>query len=103
VSTYPPSDNRLAHLIAQELNTRLESWRVALFLAEEVVKAPEVQAELRRMNAAHAASQPCGDRNCTQCWQALFTTENTIDQGDHPCTTDPEESRPGPHHEPGST
>lgn len=87
MSLTPPSDNRLAHLIAQQLNVHLD-WHLALLLAEEAVRSPTVQAEVQRIGQAHADAEPCGDRHCTTCWAAHFA-RSTIDLGDHPCTTTP--------------
>lgn len=70
MSTYPPPDDRLTHLIAQEINCNVESWKLALFIARGVTESPEVQAELRRIEQAHADGEPCGDRNCRSCWNA---------------------------------
>lgn len=67
---YPPADDRLTHLVAQEINPLVGSWRQAFWLAQAVVKSPHVQAEIRRIAAAHAAGEPCGDRNCEACWAA---------------------------------
>jgi hypothetical protein len=79
VSSHPPADDRLAYLIAGELNRQLSCWPVALHLAEEVVRAPAVQFELARIGMAHASGEPCGDRNCAVCWQAHFSPHLTID------------------------
>ncbi|MFI7315177.1 hypothetical protein [Streptomyces hygroscopicus] len=76
---YPPADDRLAHLIAQEINPHVESWAFAFWLAQGVARSPEVQAELVRIGRAHASGQPCGDRNCAACFtaQTTATTEET--------------------------
>lgn len=70
---YPPRDNRLTHLIAQEINLHVDTWKLAFFIAQGVVASPEIRAELERIAAAHAAGEPCGDRNCEHCWNARLT------------------------------
>lgn len=75
--TYPPADDRLTHLIAQEINCHVDTWKLAFFIAQTVVASPEVQAELRRIATAHASGKPCGDRNCEPCFTARFNTEET--------------------------
>ncbi|GAA4706232.1 hypothetical protein [Streptomyces youssoufiensis] len=70
--SYPPSDDRLTHLIAQEINPHLDTWKFAFWLAQGIVKCPDIQAELRRLGEAHAAGQHCGDRNCEHCWTATL-------------------------------
>ncbi|WP_199552653.1 hypothetical protein [Streptomyces sp. N35] len=65
--TYPPPDDRLRHLLAQHINSRVTSWNLAFAIAGDLVHAPEVRAELDRIATAHSAGQPCGDRTCTPC------------------------------------
>jgi len=76
MSAYPPADDRLRHLIAQELNLSVDTWKFAFWLATNIVNNPEVRKELQRVEAAHAAGDPCGDRNCRPCWDARLTTAN---------------------------
>lgn len=71
--SYPPADDRLTHLIAQEINPSVDSWQLAFWIAQNVTKSPAVQTELQRMSDAHAAGQHCGDRNCEACWTATLT------------------------------
>lgn len=68
--TYPPTNDRLTHLIAQELNTSVGTWKFAFWLAQNIVKDPSVQAELQRISQAHTAGQPCSDQNCAACFGA---------------------------------
>ncbi|MGK3107924.1 hypothetical protein [Streptomyces sp. WAC05858] len=79
MSSYPPADDRLRHLIAQEINPHVESWKLAFFIASHVVDSPAVQAEIHRIAEAHATRQPCGDRNCAACFAAQLVdpTEET--------------------------
>ncbi|MGW6946141.1 hypothetical protein ACWGHD_04360 [Streptomyces xanthophaeus] len=74
--TYPPTDDRLKHLIAQEINCSVDSWKLALWIADSVVKSPAVRAELARIEAAHQAGQPCGDRQCEPCFTAVVAAES---------------------------
>ena len=67
--TYPPPDDRLRHLIAQEINPSVETWKLAFWLADGIVKSPEIRAELKRIAAAHQAGEPCGDRHCPGCFE----------------------------------
>ncbi|MFB7359613.1 hypothetical protein [Streptomyces gardneri] len=68
--TYPPPDDRLRHLIAQQINPSVDSWKLAFFLADSIVTSPEILAELDRVATVHAAGQPCGDRQCRRCFEA---------------------------------
>jgi hypothetical protein len=68
--TYPPADDRLRHLLAQEINCHVDTWKLAFFIAGAIVDDLEIRAELDRIAAAHAANQPCGDRNCEPCFNA---------------------------------
>ena len=68
--TYPPADDRLRHLLAQRINCHVDTWKLAFFIAGAVVDDPEIRAELDRIGAAHAAGEPCGDRNCRACFTA---------------------------------
>lgn len=70
--TYPPADDRLRHLIAQELNPHVDSWKFAFWLAKGLMENPSIRAELKRIAEAHAANEPCGDRNCADCWRSRF-------------------------------
>jgi hypothetical protein len=72
--TYPPADDRLRQLLAQRINCHVGTWKLALFIAGAIVDDPEIRAELDRAAAAHAASQPCGDRNCRACFTAHLAT-----------------------------
>ncbi|MGY1439469.1 hypothetical protein [Streptomyces reniochalinae] len=71
MSTYPPSDDRLRHLIAQEINVSVDRWKLAWWIAGGIVKDSAIRAELHRISDAHAAGEPCGDRHCTHCWSAM--------------------------------
>jgi hypothetical protein len=72
--TYPPHDDRLRHLIAQEINPHVASWKLAFFIADGIVTSREVRGELKRIAEAHAAAEHCGDRNCEHCWTVSVTT-----------------------------
>lgn len=73
--TYPPADDRLRHLLAQEINLSVDTWKLAFWIADGIVKSPEIRTELERIATAHAAEQPCGDRNCQSCWNARLGDE----------------------------
>lgn len=73
MSAYPPPDDRLKHLLAQEINLSVDTFRLALWIADGIVKSPEIRAELERIAAAHTAGQPCGDRQCERCWKSALT------------------------------
>ncbi|MFJ8784994.1 hypothetical protein [Streptomyces sp. NPDC102476] len=77
---YPPAHDRLTHLIAQEINTSVDTWKLALWIARNVVKDPAVQAEIRRIGEAHAAGQPCGDQNCGHCFGAAAVSSAGVVQ-----------------------
>ncbi|MFD9564418.1 hypothetical protein [Streptomyces sp. NPDC059994] len=70
MTTYPPVDDRLRHLLAQEINTSVDSWKLAFWIAGNIIKSPEIRAEFRRIETAHAAGEPCGDRHCDACFVA---------------------------------
>jgi hypothetical protein len=70
MTAYPPPDDRLRHLIAQEINTSVDTWKLAFRIAGDVVNSREIRAELDRIAAAHTAGEPCGDRNCRACFDA---------------------------------
>lgn len=74
MSSYPPRDDRLRHLIAQEINPHVASWKLAFFIADGIVTSRAVRSELKRIAEDHAAGQPCGDRNCEHCWNAQLAT-----------------------------
>lgn len=64
MSAYPPADDRLRHLIAQEINPHVDSWKLAFFIADGIVKSPEVTAERIRIERAHDQGIPCEERPC---------------------------------------
>ncbi|KQX27504.1 hypothetical protein ASD97_24695 [Streptomyces sp. Root63] len=70
MSVYPPADDRLKHLLAQEINCSVDTFKLALWIADGIVKSPEILAELERIAAAHHGGQPCGDRHCARCFEA---------------------------------
>ncbi|MFJ2676355.1 hypothetical protein [Streptomyces sp. NPDC087525] len=72
--TYPPADDRLRQLLAQEINLSVDTWKLAAWIADGIVKSPEIRAELERIGTAHAAGEPCGDRHCQPCWDARLAT-----------------------------
>lgn len=47
--TYPPPDDRLRHLIAQEINLSVDTWKLAFWIADGIVKNPEIRVELERI------------------------------------------------------
>lgn len=71
--TYPPADDRLRHLLAQEINLSVDSWKLAFWIAGNIIKDSEIRAEFRRIEAAHADGEPCGDRHCDACFAAAVT------------------------------
>lgn len=73
MNAYPPADDRLKHLLAQEINLSVDTWKLAFWIADGIVKSPEIRAELERIASAHTAGQPCGDRHCQHCWTAAVT------------------------------
>ncbi|MFE7237237.1 hypothetical protein [Streptomyces sp. NPDC057580] len=77
MSAYPPADDRLKHLLAQEINLHVDTWKLAFWIADGIVKSPEIRRELERIAAAHAAGQSCGDRHCQHCWNARLTDQET--------------------------
>ncbi|MFC9287255.1 hypothetical protein [Streptomyces sp. NPDC057052] len=76
--SYPPADDRLRHLLAQRINCHVDTWKLAFFIAGALVDDPEIRAELDRMAAAHAAGEPCGDRNCRTCFAASTTAPAAV-------------------------
>lgn len=70
MSAYPPADDRLKHLLTQEINLSVDTWKLAFWIADGIVKSAEIRAELERIAAAHAQNEPCGDRHCQSCWNA---------------------------------
>ncbi|MFF5445440.1 hypothetical protein [Streptomyces sp. NPDC012888] len=68
--SYPPADDRLRQLLAQEINLSVDTWKLALWIADGIVKNPDIRAELDRIADAHHAGQPCGDRHCGHCFAA---------------------------------
>ncbi|MEV7654604.1 hypothetical protein AB0O39_10580 [Streptomyces anulatus] len=79
MSVYPPVDDRLKRLLAQEINCSVDTFKLALWIADGIVKSPEIRAELERIATAHHAGQPCGDRHCAHCWNATLTGSATED------------------------
>ncbi|MCX4232082.1 hypothetical protein [Streptomyces ortus] len=73
MNAYPPVDDRLRHLLAQEINTRVDTWKLAFLIADDIVKSPEIRRELARIVSAHTLGKPCGDRNCQHCFDARLT------------------------------
>jgi hypothetical protein len=71
--TYPPADDRLRHLLAQEINCSVDTWKLAWSIAGDIVKGPAIRAELDRIARAHNHGQPCGDRHCPHCFDAALT------------------------------
>lgn len=72
--SYPPADDRLRHLLAQRINCHVATWKLAFFIAGAVIDDPAIRAEMDRIAAAHAAGQPCGDRNCAACFNTQLAT-----------------------------
>jgi len=75
---YPPADDRLKHLLAQEINLHVDTWKLAFFIADGIVKDPIIRAELERIAAAHQAGQPCGDRHCKRCFEAQLAKASVL-------------------------
>ncbi|MFB6805421.1 hypothetical protein [Streptomyces sp. NPDC056387] len=73
MTDYPPADDRLKHLIAQQVNLGVDTWKLAFWIADGIVKDPEIRAELERIADAHSKGQPCGDRHCERCFAAALT------------------------------
>ncbi|MFJ3839427.1 hypothetical protein ACIPY6_28525 [Streptomyces sp. NPDC090054] len=69
--TYPPTDDRLRHLLAQEINLSVDTWKLAFRIADGIVKDPAIRAELERVATIHSKGQPCGDRHCGRCFAAI--------------------------------
>jgi hypothetical protein len=67
---YPPADDRLRHLLAQEINTSVDTWKLAFWIAGNIAKSPEIRREMARILSAHTLGRPCGDRNCGHCYDA---------------------------------
>lgn len=76
--TYPPADDRLRHLVAQEINPHVDSWKLAFFLADGIVTSRVILAELDRIATAHAAGQPCGDRQCRRCFETAAGIRDAV-------------------------
>lgn len=74
--TYPPADDRLKHLLAQEVNLSVETWKLAAWIADGIAKNPEIRAEMERIATAHHSGQPCGDRHCARCFEASIGGES---------------------------
>ncbi|MFD8805609.1 hypothetical protein [Streptomyces sp. NPDC059597] len=72
--SYPPPDDRLRHLLAQQINCHVDTWKLAFFIAGAIADNPEIRAEIDRIGAAHNTGQHCGDRNCQACFEATTTT-----------------------------
>jgi hypothetical protein len=72
VNDYPPADDRLKHLLAQEINLSVDTWKLAFWIADGIVKNPAIRTELERIAAAHSKGQPCGDRHCGRCFAAAL-------------------------------
>ncbi|MEV4861484.1 hypothetical protein [Streptomyces ossamyceticus] len=70
MTQYPPADDRLRHLLAQEINTSVDTWKLAFWIAGNIVKSPEIRREMARILSAHTLGRPCGDRNCEHCYDA---------------------------------
>jgi hypothetical protein len=73
MTIYPPPDDRLKHLIAQEINLSIGNWKLAFWIANGIVNSPDIRSELDRIAVAHAAGEPCGDRQCRRCFEAQLT------------------------------
>lgn len=78
MSDYPPADDRLEHLLAQEINLSVGTWKLAFWIADGIVKDPAIRAELERIGAAHSKGQPCGDRHCARCFTAAFAKGEAV-------------------------
>ncbi|MFG2976259.1 hypothetical protein ACGFYY_25165 [Streptomyces sp. NPDC048331] len=76
--TYPPPDDRLRHLLAQEINLSVDTWKLAFWIADGIVKNPEIRAELDRQTEAHHGGKPCGDRHCARCFETAFSTGEAL-------------------------
>jgi hypothetical protein len=78
--SYPPADDRLRHILAQRINCYVATWKLAFFIAGDLVDAPSVRAELERIAASHAAREHCGDRNCRACFTAAADGQPVADE-----------------------
>ncbi|MFI5985095.1 hypothetical protein ACIBEA_30040 [Streptomyces sp. NPDC051555] len=78
MSAYPPIDDRLKHLLAQQINLSVDTWKLAFWIADGIVKDPAIRAELERIANAHSSGQPCGDRHCARCFTAAFATGEAL-------------------------
>ncbi|MFE9845817.1 hypothetical protein [Streptomyces goshikiensis] len=76
--TYPPPDDRLRHLLAQQINLSVDTWKLAWWIADGIVKDPAIRAELARIAAAHRKGQHCGDRHCVRCFEAAVATGEAV-------------------------
>lgn len=74
--THPPADDRLKHLLAQEINLSVDTWKLAFWIADGIVNNPAIRTELDRIATAHQAGQPCGDRHCAHCFGAAVGGES---------------------------
>lgn len=75
---YPPADDRLRHLLAQEINTSVDTWKLAFWIAGNIVKSPEIRREMARILSAHTLGRPCGDRNCEHCYDASLNVPAAV-------------------------
>lgn len=78
MTDYPPADDRLKHLLAQEINLSVDTWKLAFWIADGIVKSPEIWGELERIAAAHHKGQPCGDRHCQRCFDAALVKSEAL-------------------------
>jgi len=78
MNDYPPVDDRLKHLLAQEINFSVGTWKLAFWIADGIVKNPAIRAELERIAAAHHKGQPCGDRHCERCFTAALAEAEAL-------------------------
>ncbi|MET9467407.1 hypothetical protein ABZY44_21890 [Streptomyces sp. NPDC006544] len=83
MSDYPPADDRLKHLLAQEINLSVDTWKLAFWIADGIVKDPAIRAELERIAAAHGKGQPCGDRHCEACFANAHAEAEQPPQASH--------------------
>ncbi|MFG3046303.1 hypothetical protein ACGFZR_15405 [Streptomyces sp. NPDC048241] len=77
--SYPPTDDRLRHLLAQQINCYVDTWKLAFFIAGGLVDDPAIRREIDRIGAAHASAQPCQDRNCQACFEAQLVPDQETD------------------------
>lgn len=67
-----PADDRLRIMLAARINCHVDTWRLAKFIAGAITDDPDIRAEIDRIGAAHAANQPCGDRQCGRCFTSAI-------------------------------